>query len=126
SGNFALKFDMWLHYPGGSGGAGAAGSTQHAIFGINHLGTNANWAAPSASASDGLWFGVDGEGGESKDYRAYAGNLAGTETDLTATLTASNNSATIYQNLFPASRFETAGSPGKNWVEVEVRYTNNV
>ena len=131
SGNFALKFDLWLHYPGGAGGSGAgvAGSTQHATFGLNHLGTNVNWAAPSATASDGLWFGVDGEGGDSKDYRAYAGNLAGTQTDLVAAgtsgLTASNNVATIFQNLFPTSRFETGGAPGKNWVEVEVRYTNN-
>lgn len=132
SGNFALKFDLWIHYPGGIGGTGVgvAGSTQHATFGINHLGTNVNWAAPSASASDGLWFGVDGEGGDSKDYRAYAGNLGGTQSDLvalgTSGLTASNSAATIYQNLFPASRFESTGTPGKNWVEVEVRYTNNV
>jgi len=131
SGNFALKFDMWLHYPGGAGGSGSgvAGSTQHATFGLNHLGTNVNWAAPSATSSDGIWFGATGEGGDSKDYRAYAGNLAGTQIDLVAAgtsgLTASNNNATIFQNLFPTSRFETAGAPGKNWVEVEVRYTNN-
>lgn len=131
AGNFALKFDLWIHYPGGVGGTGAgvAGSTQHATFGINHLGTNVNWAAPSATASDGLWFGVDGEGGDNQDYRAYAGNLFGTPTDLvalgTSGLTASSASATIFQNLFPASRFETAGAPGKSWVEVEVRSTNN-
>lgn len=132
SGNFALKFDLWIQYPGNAGGTGAGvtGSTQHGIFGINHLGTNVNWAAPSATGSDGLWFGEDGEGGEIKDYRAYAGNLTGTQTDLvgagTSGLTASNNTASIYQNIFPTSRFETAGSPGKNWVEVEVRYTNNI
>jgi hypothetical protein len=126
SGNYALKFDLWINYPGNAGGAGSTGSTQHAIFGLNHYGTNANWAAPAAAASDGLWFAVDGEGGESRDYRAYAGNPAGAPVDLTATLSASNNTAAIYQNLFPATRFETPGAPGKNWVEVEVRYTNNV
>ena len=135
SGNFALKFDLWIQYPGNAGGVGTgvAGSTQHGIFGINHLGTNVNWAAPSATASDGLWFGVDGEGGDTvnnRDYRSYVGNPSGTQIDLVAAgtsgLIASNNSAAIYQNLFPASRFETAGSPGKNWVEVEVRHTNNI
>jgi hypothetical protein len=132
SGNFALKFDLWIQYPGNTNGTGTgvAGSTQHGTFGINHLGTNVNWAAPFASASDGLWFGVDGEGGDSKDYRAYLGNPEGTQSDLvalgTSGLTASNNTATVFQNLFPASRFETAGAPGKNWVEVEVRYTNSI
>ena len=56
--------------------------------------------------------------------------MAGTQIDLTALgtsgLAASNNTAAIYQNLFPSSRFETAGAPGKGWVEVELRQTNNV
>ena len=38
----------------------------------------------------------------------------------------SNNTASIYQNLFPPARFETAGAPGKNWVEAELRQTNNI
>ncbi len=129
SNNFALKFDLWVNYPGAAGGSGAVGSTEFAIFGFNHLGTQVNWCAPSASSSDGIWFGVDGEGGTSEDYRSYVGNLTGTEIDLTSAgtsgLTASNNTATIYQTLFPAARFETAGAPGKNWVEVELRQTNN-
>src|SRR5206468_12068411 len=82
------------------------------------------------SSSDGLWFAVDGEGGTSTDYRAYAGKLSGTQTELIGSaasgLAESNNAAAIYQTLFPASRFETAGSPGKTWVEVEVRQTNNI
>lgn len=133
AGNFALQFDLWIQYPGNAGGSGTgvAGSTQHAIFGLNHLGTNVNWAAPSAPASDGLWFGVTGEGGDSADYRAYLGNLTGTEMNLTGSamasgLVASNHTAAVFQNLFPAARYETSGAPGKNWVEVELRYTNNV
>jgi hypothetical protein len=133
SGNFALKFDLWINYPGNAGGIGTGvnGSTEYAILGINHLGTQVNWAPPSASSSDGIWFAVDGEGGSTTtDYRAYVGNLSGTQTDLTPAgtsgLTASNNTAAIYQNLFPSSRFETAGAPGKSWIEVELRQTNNV
>ncbi len=129
AGDFALKFDLWLNHPGGAGGIGSAGSTQFAIFGLNHLGTQVNWAAPSASSSDGLWFGADGEGGTSADFRAYLGNLGGTPTDLTLAgasgMAASNNVAATYQNLFPSSRFETTGAPGKNWVEAELRQTNN-
>ena len=134
-GNFALKFDLWIDYPGNTNGTGTgvAGSTQHGIFGIDHLGTNVNWAAPTAPASDGLWFAVDGEGGETlnhRDYRAYLGNLNGTQTELIGTaasgLSASNNIAGLFPALFPSPRFETAGAPGKNWVEVELRQTNNI
>jgi len=131
SGNFVLKFDLWINYPGNAGGTGpgVAGSTQHAIFGINHLGTNVNWAAPAAATSDGLWFAVSGEGGDSRDYRSYVGNLAGTQMDLTGSSTSglvgTNHTAAVFQTLFPAGRFETPGTPGKNWVEVELRQTNN-
>ena len=75
SGNFALKFDLWLNYPGGAGGINSTGSTEFAIFGLNHLGTQVNWVPATASSSDGVWFGMDGEGGTSEDYRAYLGNL---------------------------------------------------
>ncbi len=89
SGNFALKFDLWINYPGtvGGTGTGVAGSTQHAIFGLNHLGTNVNWAAPFATASDGLWFAATGEGGDSRDYRSCVGNLSGIQNDLTGSTT---------------------------------------
>jgi hypothetical protein len=131
SGNFALKFDLWINYPGNAGGAGTGivGSTEHAIFGINHTGTEVNWAAPSASSSDGIWFAADGEGGTTRDYRSYVGNPAGLATELTGVssgLIATDAVSTVYQTLFPASRFETAGSPGKNWVEVELRQTNDL
>jgi hypothetical protein len=132
SGNYVLKCDMWLNYPGAAGGlgTGVSGSTEHAIFGINHLGTQSNWAATNASSSDGIWFGVDGEGGTSLDYRAYLGNVAGNPTILTTAGTSGlatfDNASGIYPSLFPASRFETAGSPGKNWVAVEMIQTNHL
>jgi hypothetical protein len=130
TGNFALKFDLWINYPGGAGGTNATGSTQHAICVINHLGTEANWAATTATATDGIWFGAAGEGGTSRDYRAYVGNAAGVQTELSLLSPASsgisetNSTATIYQTLFPATRFESAGAPGKNWVAVELSQVN--
>lgn len=129
SGDFALKFDLWVNYPGGVGGINSTGSTEFAICGIDLLGTEVNWVPTSAPSSDGIWFTADGDGGAVEDYRGYLGNLSGAQIDLTALgasgLTASNHTAAIYQNLFPASRFETAGAPGKNWIEVELRQTNN-
>ena len=131
SNNFALKFDLWMNYPGNAGGLNSTGSTQFVQCGINHLGTNVNWAAPSAGASDGLWFAVDGEGGTSADYRAYLGNPGGVPMDLSGNpsasgLVATNSTAAFFQSLFPPANFETGGSPGKNWVEVEVRQRNNI
>jgi hypothetical protein len=127
SGNFVLKFDLWINYPGNAVGAGSTGSTEFAQCGLNHLGTNANW--PSGAPSDGIWFAVDGEGGTAADYRAYVGSSNGAPTDLSALpansgLAATNNSAAIFLNLFPATRFESAGAPGKGWVEVELRQFN--
>ncbi len=127
SNDFALKFDMWINYPGNAAGNGSTGSTEYALCGMNHLGTQVNWAATSASSTDGLWFAVDGEGGVSTDYRSFVGNPGGTQTELLGAasgLSQSNSTAAIYQTLFPAARHETAGAPGKNWVEVELRQSN--
>ncbi|PWU15850.1 MAG: hypothetical protein C5B50_14840 [Verrucomicrobia bacterium] len=129
SNNFALKFDLWINYPGNAGGINSTGSTEFAACGINHTGTEVNWSTTSASASDGIWFSTDGDGGAANDYRAWLGNSSGPPTDLTGTaasgLVASNHSASVFQTLFPTSRFETAGAPGKSWIEVELRQTNN-
>lgn len=129
SNDYALKFDMWINYPGGAAGAGATGSTEYGLCGLNHLGTQANWAAAGAGSTDGLWFAVDGEGGGSPDYRAFVGNLAGIQSELTGTpsgLIQSDSTSAFYQTLFSTNRHETGGAPGKNWVEVELRQTNGI
>ena len=125
--NCIVSFDLWMNYPGGAGGVNSTGSTQHALFGFGHHGTNVNWPL-SKTGTTGVWFGVSGEGGDSRDYRAYRGQSNGS-LDLTgaqSAMTASNNTAFVYQQLFPASRFETTGSPGKEWVHVELHRTNGL
>ncbi len=128
SGNFALKFDMWINYPGGIEGTGAQGTTQFAIFGVNFLGTEANWGAASAASTDGIWFANDGDGGATRDYRAYLGNRSGTQSELIGTvasgLTQSNHSTLIYATLFPTPPSETGGTPGKTWAAYEIDQTN--
>jgi Immunoglobulin domain/Immunoglobulin I-set domain len=129
SGNFALKFDMWLNHPGGSLGTGGSGTTEYAICGINHTGTEINWdATNSPPSTDGIWFGVDGDGGANSDYLAFVGNLSGMQTQLTSTsgLVSSNHTNPTYETLFPTSRFETVGVPGKNWVAGEIDQTNGM
>ncbi len=134
SGNFALKFDMWLNYPGNAGGTGTGvtGTTEFAIFGINHLGTEVNWGATNgATMTDGIWFGVDGEGGTvGTDYRAYLGNPSGLQTVLAAGAASGipneDNTYAPWETLFPTNRFETIGVPGKEWVACEINQSNGV
>lgn len=145
SGNYALRFDMWINYNGGE--YGGTGSTEFGIFGINHSGTIANWAPPAASAgsvpsSDGLWFGVTGEAGAARDYRYYEGDPAGAPLEFTAasggfldrdgdgTPEQEVNSATATDYpldvIYSRPPQETRGVPGKKWVQVEVRQKDGV
>lgn len=133
SNNYALQFDMWMNYTGSSGGG--TGSTEYATCGINHTGTRINWGAGSATASDGTWFAVDGEGGATADYIAYVGNPTGNPTQLsfaasglTANGAMTNDAAAdpFYYTLFPLPTYETPNSPGKHWVQGEVNQINGV
>jgi hypothetical protein len=78
---------------------------------------------------------VDGEGGSSSgDYRAYKGNGAASPALLSfansgmAASGAANddNGDNFFHSLFPSPAYETAGSPGKHWVQVELSQINGV
>jgi hypothetical protein len=117
TGDYALKFDMWINYNGGA--AGGIGSTQFSTAGVNHSGTRVVW--PLNAASDGLWCAVTGEGGAADDYCAYSGPTLLSVTAGGYAASNRNHTAPFYQNFFPAPPFETVGAPGKQWVEVEIR-----
>jgi photosystem II stability/assembly factor-like uncharacterized protein len=134
SGNFALKFDVWLNWANGST------ATEHALFGINHSGavTNRTGLAPS----DGLFFGMAADGGVAatattvRDFAVYRG---GGESAPILMLTNNtqfgptpplgprfDNSDAGLADLFPAKTITgwastAAGSAGLGWVRVEVR-----
>jgi N-acetyl-anhydromuramyl-L-alanine amidase AmpD len=132
SNDYSVRFDMWINYNGPAGGG--SGSTEYATFGINHLGNEVNWTTTQTN-SDGLWFAVDGEGGSSSgDYRAYVGTGAASPTLLpfaTSGVAASGASTddqgdALFRALFPSPTYETAGSPGKHWVQCELSQINNI
>jgi hypothetical protein len=133
TGGYTMKLDMWLNYPGGPGGG--TGSTEFSTFGINHTGTAVNWDAANVIPSDGVWFAVDGEGGDpgGRDYRVYEGSasarpalLSYAASGLSASGAASaNNSDPYFQGLFSSPAYETPGSPGKKWVQVEITQDAN-
>jgi len=153
TGDYVLSFDVWLNYNGPA--EGGSGSTEHAIFGINHTGTNVNWhsfvasftdpaAVPNAlppgigaSVSDGRWFTMTGEGGAAIDMRAAVGtgngaplNLSGADggfRDRDGDNSPDNSDGDPWLGtVFPQPKFETKGAPGKRWVHVEVSQIANV
>lgn len=138
TGNYALRFDLWLNYNGPA--YGGSGSTEHALFGINHVGDKVNWDNATA-LSDGIWFSVSGEGGAGistiSDYNGYAGDGVTARVRFDATSAGmldrdqdGNPEREVNPNqpagyplklMFPSPTFESAGAPGKRWVQVEVR-----
>ena len=141
SNDFALKFDMWVNYNGGE--FGGSGSTEFAIWGVNMDGLHTNWAAGgSVEQGDGVWYGVTGEGGAARDWRSYVGDavipglpleLQGIsggffDRDFDAVPEQEVFTEPDYAPLrlmFPRPTYETAGVPGKQWVQVEVRQRTN-
>jgi GH25 family lysozyme M1 (1,4-beta-N-acetylmuramidase) len=138
TGNFALKFDLWINY------SNIAASTEHALFGINHSGNVTNRVGQLTS--DGLFFAMDGDGGVSasttlRDFALFRGGGPAAIPVLLTTgntvfgpqplLGANFDSADAgFSALFPSkalSTFTTAsGSAGNGWVSVEVLQATNV
>jgi len=133
TGAHRLRFDMWINYPGGPGGSGSVGSTEHATFGLDHAGTRVNWGSTTATPSDGVWFAIDGEGGTTVDYRAYEGSPAASPTLVTlansgfsaAGAASADNVDPYWLSVFPSPAYESAGAPGKRWVQVELSQDDN-
>jgi hypothetical protein len=138
SGNYALRFDMWMNYNGPA--YGGTGSTEYGTFGLNHKGDKVNWA--SATDSDGVWFAVTGEAGAARDYEAFEGLAGAAPTELrgldagfldrdgdgTTEFEANPNQASTHplKAIFPSPEYQSAGAPGKHWVQGEVRQKDGV
>lgn len=151
SGDYALKFDMFLNHAGYADNGVA--TTEYALFGINHGGEFVNWFALSGTGlrddfkttavgrdnSDGLFFGLVGDGGAARDFVTLQGGGAGqppvpTIADRSGGLPDRDNNGEIdyrdtdpyLQNIFPAYRFEFPGMPSKRWVSVEISQIGDV
>ena len=138
--DYAMKVDMFLGYNGPV--AGGTGSTEYGLVGINHSGAFTNWQ-DSGSTSDGVWFGVTGEGQDTLDYRAYVGDGVSSFqlfTSFNGGLLDRDSNGTAESEVFYGSDAPTAplwlmfptntvgespGVPGKQWVRVEVRQRTN-
>ncbi len=67
SGQYTLAFDMWIN-ANGPFPSGGTGSTEFVTGGVGSDGGTANLGDVSGG---GAWFAADGEGGSSRDFRAY-------------------------------------------------------
>jgi hypothetical protein len=105
SGNFALKFDMFLDIlPGGS-------STEYALFGINHSGTKTNWwrsgGVPDGWSFDGIFYAIETDAQSVPNFVNYSSPTANNNpTALTAGV---NSSA--FTTAFKSPPWVVAGSP---------------
>jgi hypothetical protein len=132
SGNFALRADMYLSYD-----ITPAGSTEHALLGLNHSGlltnrftitTDASFANGSARGGDGVWAAIGTDASNTRDYAAYFPTNADTVPGLYT-----NRSAASVAGLVSAPPYTLAGSPGnrannstRTWAEVELGQSNNI
>jgi hypothetical protein len=125
TGDFRLRFDMWLNYNGPVGNPpaapGGSGSTQVGSFGWGTSGASAQWAGASSS----IMFGATGDGGSTFDYRIYKNNalLAPSTGDYAAgtgtSPDARNNVHPFYTSLFggqPAPAGQITLYPGQTGV----------
>jgi photosystem II stability/assembly factor-like uncharacterized protein len=137
SGNFALKFDLWINWRDFNT------STEHTLFGINHSGqlTNRITQAPS----DGLFFAVAGDDDSApdstvlRDYSVFRGGAGSAPILMTTNNTVFGPAPLLgpqFENynpgfvaLFPAQLipgFATTppGTAGLGWIRGEVRQRN--
>ena len=127
SGNYALRFNMYLVNGGG------ASATEYAIFGINHSGTKTNWFRGSAGgvadgSFDGIFFNIEADGAGVGDYAMYTGP-AGVNNPIT--LATSN--ASPYAAFFKSPPWTAAGAAANVansttpiWADVEVSQLEGV
>lgn len=141
SGAFVVKFDAWIN-ANGPFPAGGAGSTEFLTMGVGGNGSTPNLG----TTGSGGWFAVSGEGGSTRDYRAYknAGEQFAESGQFNAGLSsagggAHNSSDPYYAQfgnidvgalpqsaLFPQQTGITGpGTFGFAWHEVEMRVVPN-
>lgn len=134
SGNYALRCDMYIMQNG------SAGTTEYAMFGINHSGNATNWFRNSGtgvpaglSTYDGLWAYVEADGAALGDYVLNTGPATGSLNNPTVLSSRSASTLTDVFHRPPWSSGSGAGAPGNaitsltpSWCEVEMSQINKI
>jgi len=126
SGDYALRFDMYLMQNG------SAGTTEYADFGINHDTTHTNWFRNSGSGVqagttfDGIWAYVEADGAGLGDYVLNSAPAAA----LNGPTALASRSAESLTNIFhnppwsadlPGAPANSAASDTPSWAQVELK-----
>jgi len=126
SGNFALKFDMFLDMISGPS------STEYALFGINHSGNKTNWwrsgGVPAGWSFDGIFYEIETDAQANTNFMNFSSpNLGNNPTPLSLPV----NSSSL-TSAFKSPPWAVAGSPAMNitsntpvWSEVELSKIGN-
>jgi hypothetical protein len=125
SGDYALRFDMYLSFAGAS-------TTEHALFGLNHSGNATNRATQSpdpgnsTAGGDGFWVGMVTDASNLRDYSGYT-----YPTPTSLPIVVVNREASTLTSQIPSPPYAFAGSPSstgnnKSWAEVELKQVNNL
>jgi hypothetical protein len=138
SGNYALRFDMYLIENS------SVSTTEYALFGINHSGTRTNWfrnsvtgfngVDPTTWSYDGIFYDVEADGSGLGDYVGYS---SPTTTNRGPTALTPGVNASSLANVFKSPPWTPGaggggaaanvfGSSSPIWADVEVRQVNNV
>ncbi len=130
SGDYALRFDMYLIDAGGNN------ATEGALFGINHSGTKTNWfrlsggGVPAGWNFDGLFFNVQADNQNASTSYALWSTPTTTNNNPTKLTFASH---TNFTGIFKAPPWAVTGLPSNLipstnsiWADVEARQINNV
>jgi len=127
SGNFALKFDMFLDIVSG------ASSTEYALFGINHSGNLTNWwrsgGVPAGWNFDGIFYEIETDAQANTNFMNFSSpNLGNNPTPLSLAV-----NSTSFTGAFKSPPWAVSGSPAMNitsntpvWSDVELRKVDNV
>ena len=129
TGDYRLRFDMWINYNGPLFDGGSQ-STEFIGAGVGTKGNVIEWANGGA-AVDGIWFSCDGDGGNGLDYRAWKGNTHLSNPNASAVYPANAQGVAnayyaafggdpaplIQQTTYPANQTGTSGpgNPGMAW-----------
>jgi hypothetical protein len=138
SGNYALRFDMFLIEND------SAGTTEYALFGINHSGTKTNWfrnttvgytgVDPVGWDFDGIFYDIESDGADLGQYVNYSSPTTANRnpTALTPGVTAEAMQAVFKSPPWTVGAFGGGAPANLNasttpiWADVELRQINGV
>jgi hypothetical protein len=120
SNEYVLRFDMYHTFD-----SALPGTTEHAIFGLNHSSTRTNRALSAGGlvGGDGVWAAIESDGSASSSARSYA--IFGS-TNAAVAPPFSSASARTFDTFFTTPPFKgiPGGAPSGQWSDVELSQTN--